>query len=142
MKKVAIYARSGSETALARQLGLLEAHAGAQAWTASAVYTDLGKGSVRERKGLSQLIADVQAGLVDVILVTELSRLFRGREFAPALYDDLMTGKIGLATPDGFLNEKGSMPLLGLAISFHMLEMSRHDRRTAFARTFDGATHN
>lgn len=134
VQKVVIYARAGNGTALERQVQMLKAHAKEQRWTVSAVYTDIGKGSVRNRKGLSMMVADALCGKFDVILTADLSRLFKGRDFLPEIFDDLMTGEIGLATLSGFLNSEVNPHLLPLMIYLYQMEKDHHARRIAFAK--------
>ena len=43
-------------------------------------YADIGSGNTEERPGLQQLMADAQAGVFDVVIVLNWSRLFRKLE--------------------------------------------------------------
>jgi|GEM_PF-5822273 len=134
MKNVVIYARAGSEAALERQVQMLKEHAEDQGWVVKKIYTDLVKGSFRNRGAFSHLVKDSRDGLVDVILVSDLSRLFCNREFASGIHNDLMVGKIGLATPDGFLNSADNMHFLPLLIAFHQMVSIQHGRMIAYAK--------
>lgn len=134
MNNVAIYARAGSEAALESQVHMLKVHAEDQGWIVNKVYTDLGRGSFRSRAGFSHLVKDSLDGLVDVILVSDLSRLFRGKEFASEIHSDLLVGKIRLATPDGFLNSVDNVHFLPLLIAFHQMVTIQHGCRIAYAK--------
>jgi DNA invertase Pin-like site-specific DNA recombinase len=138
VQNVVIYARAGNETALERQVLMLEAHAKEQGWMVTEVYTDIGKGSFRNRKGLSKMVADARSGKLNVILTADLSRLFRGKEFLPAIFEDLMSGEVRLVTLDGChtLERDAEVDciLLQIGVEFHRMYLANHSRRIAIAR--------
>lgn len=85
VKRVAIYTRVSSEdqakegTSLGVQEDRLTAHVEATpGWVLAGHYQDAGvSGAKASRPGLDRLMADVRAGLVDVVLVTKWDRLGR-----------------------------------------------------------------
>lgn len=138
VQKVVIYARAGNETALERQVQMLGAHAKEQGWNVTGIYTDIASGKVRNRKGLSKMVSVALCGKSVVILTLDLSRLFRGREFLPEIYGDLLSGKVRLVTLDGCYTldrdlEVNSI-LLQAGVGFHQMYLANHSRRIVFAK--------
>jgi DNA invertase Pin-like site-specific DNA recombinase len=60
------------------------------------VYTDIGSGNNDQRPGLEQLSADARAGAFELVIVTELSRLFRNMLLLH-LYCNLLRNQMGVA---------------------------------------------
>lgn len=86
VKRCAIYIRVSTAEqrmegwSLEAQEAGLRAEAKKKGWKVVGVYADEGKSArkrLKERKAIHQLMADVKAGLVDVILFKELDRWFR-----------------------------------------------------------------
>ena len=86
VKRCAIYIRVSTAEqrmegwSLAAQEAGLRALAEAKGWKVIGVYADEGKSArkrLKDRKEIHRLMADVEAGLVDVILFKELDRWFR-----------------------------------------------------------------
>jgi DNA invertase Pin-like site-specific DNA recombinase len=81
IRRAAIYVRVACddqhEVELARQEQLLRQWAEHRRDTVIQVYTDIGPGLIEPRPGLGQLIVDAKAGLLDVLLLHDPTRLFR-----------------------------------------------------------------
>ncbi len=87
MKKRAVaYLRvsneAGSGLELGRQREQIERYARQQGYRLVEVYLDTCPGVRQQRPGLTRLMADAQAGVFDVVLVTDLTRLFRDPDMA------------------------------------------------------------
>lgn len=73
-------AGEGESVSIGGQRALLQAYAGRRGWTVAGEYVDDGfSGTSFQRPGLRRLLADVEAGRVDVVLTKDLSRL--GRDY-------------------------------------------------------------
>jgi site-specific DNA recombinase len=92
-KRAAIYVRVACDdtqgVALARQEQLLRAWAEHRADVVVKVYADLGSSNAEHRPGLQQLMTDAEAGLLDVLLLHDPARLFRGWLQFQLCYDRL-----------------------------------------------------
>lgn len=80
--KAAIYSRYSSdrqrESSIADQVRNCMRHAEREGWTVSDTYSDEAiSGSISARPAYQEMIADAEAGLFDVLLVDDLSRLSR-----------------------------------------------------------------
>lgn len=74
------------------QTDKLEAYCKARGWTLCNIYTDPAySGAKMDRPGLQKLIADVQAGKVDLVLVYKLDRLSRSQKDTLYLIEDVFT---------------------------------------------------
>ena len=70
------------------QEGLSRGYVRATGGTVAGLYKDEAvSGTTLKRKGFQQLLADAQAGKFDVVVVTYMSRLGRGRSFVIAEYE-------------------------------------------------------
>ncbi|MGO4498595.1 recombinase family protein [Paenibacillus sp. 2RAB27] len=132
---VALYARANNEGALSRQVSHLEELAASYGMKVSAVYTDVASGKIRNRPGLRRLLDNARNGQLDAILTLDISRLFRGKEFLPDIYDKLMSGKIGMVTASGYLNPPKDTSYLALSVMFYELYVTDHARRIAFNKS-------
>jgi len=81
-QRFAIYARlsqdrDGAQTATARQIADCRALAGARGWPVADVYEDTDLTAYRRvnRPGYERLLADLEKGKVDAVLVWKLDRL-------------------------------------------------------------------
>ena len=80
--RCAVYARVSTEmdsqrTSIDNQIGIFENYAAERDWEIVKIYTDKQSGTKGNRPGLKALIDDGKAGMYDVILAKELSRLAR-----------------------------------------------------------------
>ena len=79
-KRAAIYLRAPDDDTqgldLASQEQLLREWAEHRGDAVVKVYADIGAGRLEPRPGLGQLMADAEAGLLDVVLIQDPARLF------------------------------------------------------------------
>lgn len=100
-RQVAIYARVSTvdkgqdpET----QLRELRQLADQRGWEVVDEYVDRISGAARSRPGLDRLLADAQAGRLDVVLVWKLDRLGRSLRHLLEVLDDLATWGVGFVS--------------------------------------------
>ena len=73
-------AGAGESVSIGGQRALLRSYAADHGWTVAGEYVDDGfSGTSFRRPGLERLLADVEAGRVDLVLTKDLSRL--GRDY-------------------------------------------------------------
>ena len=115
--KVAIYARYSTdlqdETSIAGQLANCENLADANGWNVLHYYTDEAiSGTDDSRPGCLQLLADLDAGLFDAIIVDETSRLTRSPGELPRLLEILAFRNQALFDCKGFDSRQETASLL------------------------------
>jgi DNA invertase Pin-like site-specific DNA recombinase len=105
-RRAALYVRVAAEpdptfNGLERQRGLLIEYAEMHDCDIVAIYEDIGSGLREDRPGLQHLMADAAAGLMDVVLMRDPSRLFRDRtlfwQYYPRLQNDYGVGVVFVA---------------------------------------------
>ncbi|TFD74104.1 recombinase family protein [Cryobacterium sp. Sr8] len=111
--KVAIYARQSEdeEEGIARQLAICHREVERRGWTVAAEYTDNRTSATKSRGKNTQwarMLADIQAGRVDVVVAVDLDRLLRSLRDLLALLElkvpvVTVNGEIDLTTADGEL---------------------------------------
>jgi DNA invertase Pin-like site-specific DNA recombinase len=93
IRRAAIYIRTACddqhEVELACQEQLLRKWAEHRGDTVIRVYADIGPGLIEPRPGLGQLLTDAEAGLFDVLLLHDPTRLFRLCLLCSLCYDRL-----------------------------------------------------
>jgi site-specific DNA recombinase len=103
-----IYARVSTDTqrerqTIASQLHLLPAYASQQGWPVVGQYIDDGISgeTIEDRPEFVRLLADIERGLIDVVLVIDFDRLTRSKsELTRArIWDHLAVNRCKLATP-------------------------------------------
>ena len=110
--RCAIYTRKSTEEGLEQGFNSLHAQREAceayvlsqagEGWVAlSAVYDDGGfSGGTMDRPGLQRLLADIDRGLVDVVVVYKVDRLTRSSaDFAKIVERSMPTGSLSSASP-------------------------------------------
>lgn len=90
--RCAIYARVSTEldtqrTSIDNQIDIFRNYVTERNWQIAKVYTDKQSGTKENRPGLKALIEDAKAGMFDVILAKELSRLARNGRLSYELRD-------------------------------------------------------
>jgi hypothetical protein len=105
-KRCAIYTRKSSEEGLEQEFNSLQAQSEAceayirsqrhEGWVlARTRYDDGGfSGGNMERPALQRLLADIQGGRIDIIIVYNVDRLTRSRRFCPAGRDLRHPGRV------------------------------------------------
>jgi site-specific DNA recombinase len=105
-RRAALYIRVAAEpdptfNGLEWQKGLLIEYAELHDCDIVAIYEDIGSGLREDRPGLQHLMADAQAGLMDVVLMRDPSRLFRDwslfRQYHARLQQDYGVGVVFVA---------------------------------------------
>lgn len=96
MNNTALYIRVSTQEqvthgySLDEQVERLKKYCDAMSWSVSGIYTDPGfSGASTERPGLAKLIADVESGKVDKVLVYKLDRLSRSQKDTLHLIEDV-----------------------------------------------------
>jgi len=144
--RCAIYTRKSTEQGLAQEFNTLEAqresaeayvhsqvHAG---WTTLAQRYDDGgyTGANLERPALRKLLADIEAGLIDCVLVHKIDRLSRSLLDFARLMEIFERRKVSLVSVTQPLNTTGSLGRLTLNI---LLSFAEFERQMIADRTRD-----
>ena len=107
VKRAAVYVRVSSEEqvqgySLAAQERAAEALCVAQGWEIVGVYRDEGRSArtdnIAKRPRFSAMLADAEAGIIDVVVVHKLDRLARNRRVAFETFDRLGRAGIGFVS--------------------------------------------
>ena len=142
--KTAIYIRVSTQEqaqegySIAAQEDRLRAYCTAKGWPVLGVYTDAGySGSNTQRPALERMLADVDAGLVDCVLVYKLDRLSRSQKDTLMLIEDRFLAA-GVAFVSISENFDTSTPLgramVGILSVFAQLEREQIKERMALGR--------
>ena len=101
--RAAIYARSATHDhdALLRQEGRCRAYAAERGWEVVDVWAESGSGVAPALPGLEALLAAVEAGAADVVVVTSPDRISRDVRRMWAVVDRLRAAGVGVAWVDG-----------------------------------------
>lgn len=98
-------------------------------WQLDTIYTDAGSG-VHKNRSLQALIEDCREGKYDVIVITDLSRIFRTTELSNELINLYKTGKVHLVTTDDEINTfRDDINKITIYINFCAWEFETMSRR-------------
>lgn len=132
MKRCATYARVSSaeqveNTSLDNQAAKLDALADSMGLTVARRYVDPGhSGAKRDRPGLTQLLADAQAGLFDVVLVYRLDRLARSTYLAYSIIQELADLGVGVrSASEPQIDSTTPMGRMSLGVTAVFAELER-----------------
>ncbi len=100
-KRAAVYTRVANDTgkkgnSLDQQIAMAREYAIQHNYEVTQVYRDVGSGLKEKRPGLEQMMADAQAGLFDVVILRDPSRLFRNWALFQHYYD-LLRSEFGIS---------------------------------------------
>ncbi|MHA6261150.1 recombinase family protein [Sporosarcina sp. CAU 1771] len=138
--RCAIYARVSTEldsqrTSLDNQIDIFRNYAAQHNWEIVEVYTDKQSGTKGNRPGLKALIEDGKAGLFDVILAKELSRLARNGGLSYELRDICRDYNIHIVCLDNSINTvTGNVHNFGLFAWLYENESTNSSRRNKQAK--------
>ncbi|MDR0905375.1 MAG: recombinase family protein [Oscillospiraceae bacterium] len=126
------------------QRALLSEYAGIQGWNVSKVYSDDGYSgaSYDNRPAFLEMVEDAKAGLIDLILVKDLSRL--GRDYiGTGYYTDEVFPSLGvrfIALMDNIDSEGDSdlMPFRSIMNDYHLRDLSRKVKSVYKAKAANG----
>ena len=131
-KRAAVYTRVSSEdqaqdgTSLGTQRERCEAHVTAQGWTLAGLYEDAGvSGAKTSRPALDRMLADVEAGLVDVVVVLKSDRFSRNRSHLLATVDALRSKRVGFVA----VTEPFDTTTIAGDLAFGMMAVIAHGER-------------
>lgn len=143
--RCAIYCRVSTDgqrerQTIASQLRLLPEYAAKEGWTIVDQYVDDGVSgeTIEERPSFVRLLADVERGLVDAILVMDLDRLTRSKSqlTRARIWDHLQTFGCQVATPtQGLIDPRNDVDALTIGI---MGGVSSYEKRMILKRTQRG----
>jgi len=139
--RCAIYARVSTEldsqrTSIDNQIDIFENYAVQQNWEIVKVYTDNQSGTKENRPGLKALIADGKAGMFDVILAKELSRLARNGRLSYELRDICQFNNTHIVCLDNSINTvEGNVQNFGLFAWLYETESANSSRRNKQAKS-------
>ncbi|MGD7046157.1 recombinase family protein [Jeotgalibacillus proteolyticus] len=138
--RCAVYARVSTEQdsqkkSIGNQLDMFHSYAIENDWQIVKTYTDKQSGTKGNRPGLKALIADAKAGLFDVILAKELSRLARNGGLSYELRDICQANNIHIICLDNSINTiKGNVQNFGLYAWLYESESENSSRRNKAAK--------
>ena len=151
--RVALYPRVSGHLqeenySIPEQIQRMQQYCLAKEWTVYKTYTDSGfSGGGLDRPGLQAMIADIEAGKIDMVLVYKLDRLSRSQKDTLYLIEDVFEAN-GVAFTSMTENFDTSTPfgkaILGVLSVFAELERSRIRERTMMgqeARALEGKHH-
>jgi site-specific DNA recombinase len=138
--RCAVYARVSTEmdtqkTSIDNQIDLFRNYAAQKNWAIVEVYTDKQSGTKGDRPGLKKLIEDGKAGLFDVILAKELSRLARNGGLSYQIRDLCEKNNIDIVCLDNSINTiTGNQQNFGLFAWLYENESVNSSRRNKAAK--------
>ena len=138
--RCAVYARVSTEldsqrTSIDNQVDIFRNFANQHGWEIVKVYTDKKSGTKENRPGLKNLIDDGKAGLYDVILAKELSRLARNGRLSYELRDTCQLNNIHIVCLDNSINTiEGNVQNFGLYAWLYENESANSSRRNKQAK--------
>ncbi|MDQ0253942.1 DNA invertase Pin-like site-specific DNA recombinase [Evansella vedderi] len=130
-----LYVRVSTEmetqrTSIDNQIDLFRSYAAQKNWEIVEIYTDKQSGTKGNRPGLKKLIEDGKAGLYDVILAKELSRLARNGRLSYELRDTCLQNDIHIVCLDNSINTiTGNVQNFGLFAWLYENESANSSRR-------------
>lgn len=140
MMRCAVYARVSTEmesqkTSIDNQKDLFRNYAAQHNWEIVNFYEDKKSGTKENRPGLKRLIEDGKAGLYDVILAKELSRLARNGRLSYELRDICLQNNIHIVCLDNSINTiTGDVQNFGLFAWLYENESANSSRRNKAAK--------
>ncbi|MCJ0931902.1 recombinase family protein [Virgibacillus halodenitrificans] len=138
--RCAVYARVSTEldsqrTSIDNQINIFRNYATQQNWEIVKIYTDKQSGTKENRPGLKALIDDGKAGIYDVILAKELSRLARNGRLSYELRDICQFNNIDIVCLDNSVNTlEGNVQNFGLYAWLYENESANSSRRNKQAK--------
>ncbi|MCM3585549.1 recombinase family protein [Mesobacillus maritimus] len=138
--RCAVYARVSTEldsqrTSIDNQIDIFRNYAAQQNWEVVKIYTDKQSGTKENRPGLKGLIEDGKAGMYDVILAKELSRLARNGRLSYELRDICQFNNIHIVCLDNSINTvEGNVQNFGLFAWLYENESANSSRRNKQAK--------
>lgn len=138
--RCAIYARVSTEfdtqkTSIDNQIDIFRNYATQQNWEIVKIYTDKQSGTKENRPGFKALIEDGKAGMFDVILAKELSRLARNGRLSYELRDICQFNNIHMVCLDNSINTvEGNVQNFGLYAWIYENESANSSRRNKQAK--------
>ncbi|MDP4086795.1 MAG: recombinase family protein [Bacillota bacterium] len=138
--RCAVYARVSTEldsqrTSIDNQIDIFRNYAAQRDWEIVEIYTDKQSGTKKNRPGLKELIEDGKAGLYDVVLAKELSRLARNGRLSYELRDICLFNNIHIVCLDNSINTlEGNIQNFGLYAWLYENESSNSSRRNKQAK--------
>ncbi|MCA1010382.1 recombinase family protein [Halobacillus halophilus] len=138
--RCAVYARVSTEldsqrTSIDNQVDIFRNYAFQNNWEIVKVYTDKQSGTKGNRPGLKALIEDGKAGMYDVILAKELSRLARNGKLSYELKEIWQFNNIHLVCLDNSINTlEGNDHNFGLYAWLYENESANSSRRNKQAK--------
>ncbi|WHX25035.1 recombinase family protein [Virgibacillus halodenitrificans] len=138
--RCAVYARVSTEldsqrTSIDNQINIFRNYATQQNWEIVKIYTDKQSGTKENRPGLKALIDDGKAGIYDVILAKELSRLARNGRLSYELRDICQFNNIDIVCLDNSINTlEGNVQNFGLYAWLYENESANSSRRNKQAK--------
>lgn len=139
--------QADSGLGIAAQRARCEAQALVKGWPAPAEYKDEGiSGTIApgpRRPGLAQLLVDVAAGLVNAVIVLDLSRLARSVKLVTSTIDELdAAGAAFVSCKENFDTSTAmGRAMLGIVAVFGQLERDLTSERTVAALAERGKQH-
>jgi len=145
-KRCAIYTRKSSEEGLEQEFNSLDAQAescaayilsqAGEGWeNTGQVYSDAGiSGGHMERAGLQSMLADIEAGKIDVIVVYKVDRLTRSLADFAKLVDVFDTHEVSFVSVTQAFNTTNSMGRLTLNV---LLSFAQFEREVTAERIRD-----
>jgi len=140
-----IYARYSSDlqnpNSVRDQIGKCETFAASRGWTIIQRYDDRAlSGSIRQRPGYQQMLAGVEAGLVDVILAEALDRFTRDQAESALLLQRCSFHDVEIHTlSEGHVSEI-HVGMAGTMNALYLKELARKTRRGLEGRVKDGGS--
>jgi site-specific DNA recombinase len=139
--------QADSGLGIAAQRARCEAQALAKGWPAAGVYADEGiSGTIApgpKRPALARLLGDVAAGLVNAVIVLDLSRLARSVKLVTSMIDELdAAGAAFVSCKENFDTSTAmGRAMLGIVAVFGQLERDLTSERTVAALGERGKQH-
>jgi site-specific DNA recombinase len=138
--RCAIYARVSTEydaqkTSIDNQIDMFRNYAIQRGWEIVNIYTDKKSATKGNRPGLKSLIEDGKAGLYEVILAKELSRLARNGRLSYELRDIILLNNLHIICLDNSINTlEGNVQNFGLFAWLYETESANSSRRNKEAK--------
>ncbi|MCW1403977.1 recombinase family protein [Novosphingobium sp. MW5] len=137
MKRCAIYTRKSSDEGLEQEFNSLDAQREAgeayvksqasEGWRASATRYDDGgfSGGTMERPGLRRLLADIDSGLIDVVVVYKIDRLTRSLADFARIVEQFDANEVSFVSVTQAFNTTSSMGRLTLNVLLSFAQFER-----------------
>lgn len=136
--RVSTEAQAEKETSLEEQDRMAQAAIISKGWLYTKTYEDAGfSGRTMERPALQQLISDVEAGLVDAVVIFKLDRLSRRQRDCMTIIEDvILAHDVALVSLHETLDTSTpwGRAMIGILASFNQLECENITLRTSVCR--------